>query len=111
MALPGQIRLPSPIRYDAVRHRVWLFGQRCHHGATGTVLAALALTRLTHRRSSLALAATGSLRVGEHLAQRGERGPVGVDEDDRVGHGECVSPGWRTTTSEEVLDSVSDLNA
>lgn len=24
--------------YDRVRRRLWIFGQRCHHGATGTFL-------------------------------------------------------------------------
>ena len=27
-----------PIHYDAVRRRLWICGQRCHHGATGAVL-------------------------------------------------------------------------
>jgi hypothetical protein len=59
--------------YDALRHRVWILGQRCHHGATGTVLAAIACLGLiiepprvkpptnppAKSRSWLALAATG----------------------------------------------------
>ena len=59
--------------YDAFRRRVWIFGQRCHHGATGTVLAAVACLGLiieqprvkpptkppAKSRSWLALAATG----------------------------------------------------
>ena len=28
----------KPIHYDRVRRRLWIFGQRCHHGATGTIL-------------------------------------------------------------------------
>lgn len=28
----------KPIHYDRVRRRLWIFGQRCHHGATGTLL-------------------------------------------------------------------------
>ncbi|HWI08463.1 MAG TPA: hypothetical protein VNT54_13225 [Solirubrobacteraceae bacterium] len=28
----------KPIRHDRVRRRLWIFGQRCHRGATGTVL-------------------------------------------------------------------------
>ena len=28
----------KPIHYDRVRRRLWIFGQRCHHGATGTFL-------------------------------------------------------------------------
>jgi hypothetical protein len=30
------------VEYDALRRRLWIFGQRCHHGATGSVVAALA---------------------------------------------------------------------
>jgi hypothetical protein len=29
----------SLIRYDARRKRLWIRGQRCHHGATGALLA------------------------------------------------------------------------
>jgi hypothetical protein len=65
--MDGQI-IPSqlqPIHYDAVRRRLWLFGQRCHHGATGSVLALTALGALaTHRLTpwpSATLAATGTL--------------------------------------------------
>lgn len=32
-------RQPSLIHYDAVRRRLWIGGQRCHHGATGALLA------------------------------------------------------------------------
>ncbi|MGH2839698.1 MAG: hypothetical protein ACRDKY_02600 [Solirubrobacteraceae bacterium] len=28
----------KPIHYDRVRRRLWIFGQRLHHGATGTLL-------------------------------------------------------------------------
>ena len=30
------------VEYDAIRRRLWILGQRCHHGATGSVVAALA---------------------------------------------------------------------
>lgn len=30
------------VEYDRLSHRVWILGQRCHHGATGSVVAALA---------------------------------------------------------------------
>jgi hypothetical protein len=30
--------LRKPIHYDRVQRRLWIFGQRCHHGATGTFL-------------------------------------------------------------------------
>lgn len=32
--------LRKPLHYDAARRRVWIYGQRCHHGATGALLAA-----------------------------------------------------------------------
>jgi hypothetical protein len=34
------------VEYDALRRRVWILGQRCHHGATGSVVAALACVGL-----------------------------------------------------------------
>ena len=32
-------RLTHPVEYDALQRRVWILGQRCHHGAAGTLLA------------------------------------------------------------------------
>jgi hypothetical protein len=66
MELAAHIRARRPIEYDAVRHRLWLCGQRCHHGATGALLTALALGGLATARSKPrsglgALVATGSL--------------------------------------------------
>jgi hypothetical protein len=29
------------VEYDAIRRRLWILGQRCHHGATGALVAAL----------------------------------------------------------------------
>jgi hypothetical protein len=34
------------VEYDTLRHRLWIFGQRCHHGATGSVLALAACLAL-----------------------------------------------------------------
>lgn len=34
------------LRYDSRRRRLWVAGQRCHHGAGGTVVALLACTAL-----------------------------------------------------------------
>jgi len=31
-------QLRKPIHYDSVRRRLWICGQRCHHGATGALL-------------------------------------------------------------------------
>jgi hypothetical protein len=51
------------VEYDAPRHRVWILGQRCHHGATGTLVAALACLGLVVERDPrsllLAVIATG----------------------------------------------------
>jgi hypothetical protein len=30
------------VEYDGRRRRVWIRGQRCHHGATGSIVAAVA---------------------------------------------------------------------
>ena len=82
--MDGQLipRYPRAVRYDSVTRRVWVFGQRCHHGATGTVLALAALGALaTHRlgsRGTAALAATGSLLMAHDWKDRSiwfERGP------------------------------------
>jgi hypothetical protein len=63
------------VEYDALRRRVWILGQRCHHGATGSVLAAAAfLAFLTDSaidpdpgpRSLLALAAAGGALLMAH---------------------------------------------
>jgi hypothetical protein len=52
------------LEYDAIRRRVWILGQRCHHGATGSFVAAAACVALIvehDARSFVALAATGGL--------------------------------------------------
>ena len=50
--------------YDAVRRRLWICGQRCHHGATGALLTAVASAGLLAgafaSRRAIALLATGS---------------------------------------------------
>jgi hypothetical protein len=58
------------VEYDALKRRLWIFGQRCHHGATGSVVAAIACVGIMFEsapapsplqggRSKLALALTG----------------------------------------------------
>jgi hypothetical protein len=53
------------VEYDALRRRVWILGQRCHHGATGSLLAAVACLGLIAERDNenplLALIATGGV--------------------------------------------------
>ena len=34
---PDPVR--KPLHYDAIQRRLWIRGQRCHHGATGVLLA------------------------------------------------------------------------
>ena len=52
------------VEYDRLQHRVWILGQRCHHGATGSVVAALAFCGLITerpRRPLVVLAASGGI--------------------------------------------------
>jgi hypothetical protein len=48
------------VEYDAMRRRLWIFGQRCHHGAAGTFIASAAAL-LAPRRTRLPLAVTGGV--------------------------------------------------
>ena len=62
-----------PIHYDAVRRRLWICGQRCHHGATGALLTALAAVGVaTSMRPAraLPLLATGSLLMAHDWKDR-----------------------------------------
>ena len=66
------------VEYDSLRRRLWILGQRCHHGATGSVLAGAAafLALLSDRaqidgpilrpRSAFALAAAGGALLMAH---------------------------------------------
>jgi hypothetical protein len=58
--------------YDPVRRRVWIAGQRCHHGATGTVLAAASLTSLAvvRARGALVLGIAGGLLMAHDWKDR-----------------------------------------
>jgi len=58
--------LKRPLHYDSTRRRLWICGQRCHHGATGAVLAAAgaaALGRLRAAPAAAFVAAGGALMV------------------------------------------------
>lgn len=63
--LPGRTLRTRLVEYDALRRRLWILGQRCHHGATGSFVAAAACAGLIVDRNVrsplLALAATGSV--------------------------------------------------
>lgn len=75
MQIALEQRITRFVEYDALRRRVWILGQRCHHGATGSVVAAAAfLAFLTDSaidpdpgpRSLLALAAAGGALLMAH---------------------------------------------
>jgi hypothetical protein len=34
------------VEYDAIKRRLWILGQRCHHGSAGSIVAMLACTGL-----------------------------------------------------------------
>jgi hypothetical protein len=53
-AAPDAARLYAGglVRYDHVRRRLWVGGQRLHHGSTGALLAALGLAGLAAHRFS-----------------------------------------------------------
>ncbi len=63
-----------PIHYDAVRRRLWICGQRCHHGATGALLTGVATVGLAaafvQPRRALALLATGSALMAHDWKDR-----------------------------------------
>jgi len=54
---------PRLVEYDSMRRRLWIMGQRCHHGATGVLVAGIACAAIAAERHVagpfLALAATG----------------------------------------------------
>ena len=68
-----QARLRRPVEYDAVRHRLWILGQRCHHGATGALLVTAGAATLfaggVSMRCTAALAA-GSLLMAHDWKDR-----------------------------------------
>jgi len=49
--------LRKPLHYDAARRRLWIRGQRCHHGATGALLAAAGSSAATLKALSPTCAA------------------------------------------------------
>jgi hypothetical protein len=65
------------LTYDTGRKRLWIAGQRCHHGATGALITGaagigLAVAR-AHRRAAVAIAATaagGSLLMAHDWKDR-----------------------------------------
>ena len=44
------MRTVTLFRYDKQRRRLWIAGQRCHHGATGALMALAGLVLMLHDR-------------------------------------------------------------
>ena len=65
---------PRLVEYDALRRRLWIAGQRCHHGATGSFVAAIGCAGMLAERSlapsMLALAITGSALMAHDWKDR-----------------------------------------
>jgi hypothetical protein len=64
----------TALRYDSTHRRLWIAGQRCHHGATGALVtvasvAALLATR-EHAPGFAALLATGGLLMAHDWHDR-----------------------------------------
>jgi hypothetical protein len=51
------------VEYDALRRRLWIFGQRCHHGATGSVVAVTAFLALLSDQTPVATPHVGARPV------------------------------------------------
>jgi len=52
-ARPTNVRTVTLFRYDKQRRRLWIAGQRCHHGATGVLMAFAGLVLMLHDRHDL----------------------------------------------------------
>jgi hypothetical protein len=52
-ARPTNVRTVTLFRYDKQRRRLWIAGQRCHHGATGALMALAGLVLMLHDRHDL----------------------------------------------------------
>jgi hypothetical protein len=59
------------LTYDGTRHRLWIAGQRCHHGATGALMTAVGAAAVAAgRRRALLVATTGSLLMAHDWKDR-----------------------------------------
>ena len=64
------------IEYDWLHRRLWILGQRCHHGATGSIVAlaaALGLVLDATTSPSLIALATGSLLMAHDWKDKSVR--------------------------------------
>jgi hypothetical protein len=64
--------LRKPVHYDAIQRRLWIRGQRCHHGATGAVLACAGAVGLVALRipALAAIVATGGVLMAHDWHDR-----------------------------------------
>ncbi|TML07844.1 MAG: hypothetical protein E6G41_03695 [Actinobacteria bacterium] len=66
--------LANLLTYDGTRRRLWIGGQRCHHGATGALLTAGAALGFAaarwHPVRAIVLATTGSLLMAHDWHDR-----------------------------------------
>ena len=67
----------TALRYDSTHRRLWIAGQRCHHGATGAVVTLASATALLASRATrqhaggfIALVAAGSLLMAHDWHDR-----------------------------------------
>ena len=72
---PHDVRQTPPTQtphYDAKRQRLWIRGQRCHHGATGALLAGAGLLGLAAKRAPAvgALVAAGGVLMAHDWHDR-----------------------------------------
>jgi hypothetical protein len=62
------------LHYDTHRRRLWIAGQRCHHGATGVLLSSTAAAVLVasrrHAARLLTLAVTGGVLMAHDWHDR-----------------------------------------
>jgi hypothetical protein len=77
MRLGAGYSVKKLVEYDVLRGRLWILGQRCHHGATGSIIATAAILVLVtaparigkpyvRPRSALALTAAGGAVMMAH---------------------------------------------
>lgn len=69
------VQLPlNLLTYDSARRRLWIAGQRCHHGATGLLLTGSAAVGLAAARCgparALVLVTTGSMLMAHDWKDR-----------------------------------------
>jgi hypothetical protein len=63
----------SLLHYDSLQRRLWIRGQRCHHGATGALLAGAGMIGLATLRAPAltAMVAAGSVLMAHDWHDRG----------------------------------------